>query len=144
MVKYAVLILLASATQAFACPELTGNFTCQDERGQPQAVQITQADKNGSTVYMYNGSEILTDNHVYPIPDDDTLKQGTFRGWCDADKVMGQVLGQYYSNGLLYGDLTLNMELSLSGTDLVSHSYGDIKNSTGKQPFDGSVTCKRN
>jgi hypothetical protein len=106
-------------------------------------VSISQESKNGVTVYNYNGSLIPADNVSYPIPDDQTLKSATFRAWCESVSLNGNIVGQYYNNGALVGDLNMTLDLSLDGTSLKSVTTGTLTNSGGTYPLDGSVTCAR-
>lgn len=139
----AALLLLVSAN-AFACPELTGSYTCTYQDGSSENVTISQEDKSGVTVYNYNGSSIPADNQVYPIPDDQTLKNATFRAWCENASLKGNIVGKYYNNGSEFGDLDMVMDLSLDGTNLKNVTTGTLKNSGGTYPLDGSVVCTRN
>lgn len=143
MRKIAALLLLVSANVAFACPELTGSYTCTYQDGTSEVVSISQENKDGVTVYNYNGSSIPADNTAYPIPDDQTLKQATFRAWCDGASLKGNIVGKYYNNGALFGDLDMTLDLSLDGTNLKSVTTGTLTNSGGTYPLDGQVTCAR-
>ncbi len=139
----AALLLLVSVN-AYACPELTGSYTCTYQDGSSEVLSISQENKDGVTVYNYNGSMIPADNKVYPVPDDETLKQATFRAWCETATLKGNIVGKYYNNGALFGDLDMTLSLSLDGTSLKSVTTGALTNSGGTYPLDGSVTCARN
>jgi len=144
MRAFAAIALLFSAP-AFACPDLTGAFTCTYQDGSSEIVTISQADKAGVMVYNYNGSELPADNVVYPMPDDETIKQGTFRAWCDGASLKGNILGKYYNNGALFGDLDMTLDLSLEGTSLKSVTVGSLKATDGTSyPLDGQIVCTRN
>jgi hypothetical protein len=145
MGKFAAIALLFSV-QAYACPQLTGAYTCTYQDGSKEVVTIAQnKDANNVDVYNYNGSTILTDNVAYPIPDDQQLKQGTFRAWCADDTTLQtQVVGKYYQQGNYFGDLTMNLNLSLKGTDLHQVTIGSLKNTGGEYPLNGDVTCTHN
>jgi hypothetical protein len=142
----AALALLVS-TSAFACPELSGSYTCTYQDGSNEVINISQENKDGVIVYYYNGSAIPADNQAYPIPDDDNLKSGTFRAWCDEQNsgaLNAQVLGKYYQQGQYYGDLTLNMAYMLDGQNLKENVTGSLKGAAGEQPIDSSMVCTRN
>lgn len=143
MRKLAALALLFSA-QAFACPDLTGAYTCKYQDGSSEVVTISQESKAGVTVYNYNGSSIPADNVVYPMPDDQNLRSATFRAWCENASLKGNILGKYYNEGNYFGDLDMTLDLSLDGTNLKSVTTGTIKNSGGTYPLDGQVVCTRN
>lgn len=144
MRAFALLALLFSA-QAFACPALTGTFTCNYQDGSSEIVSISQAEKSGVMVYNYNGSEIPADNVVYPMPDDESVRQGTFRAWCDGLTLKGNIVGKYYNQGNYFGDLDMTLNLSLEGNNLKSVTTGTLKDTGGNvYPLDGQVVCNRN
>ncbi|MBX3020339.1 MAG: hypothetical protein KF799_01575 [Bdellovibrionales bacterium] len=141
-------LALLFSVQAFACPDLTGTYTCAYQDGSSEVITLSQSvDKDGITVFNYNGSQIPADNQLYPIPDDDTLKEGTFRAWCDTANpalLQSQLLGKYWNNGAYYGDLTMNMTFSLSGRDLKQTTQGTLKNAGGEYPLNSELVCTRN
>lgn len=144
MRKLAAIVLLFSV-QAYACPELSGSFTCTYQDGSTEIMTISQTNKDGITVYTANGSEIPADNQTHPIPDDASLKQATFRAWCNGTASLdAQLLGKYYQEGAYYGDLTLNTSFSLVGTDLKQVTTGNLVNSGGTYPLNSELTCTRN
>lgn len=140
----AAIALLFSA-QAFACPNLTGAYTCTYQDGTSDVVTMTQEEKGGVTIYNYNGSLIPADNALYPVPDDDNVKQATFRAWCDNASLKGNIVGKYYNNGALFGDLNMTLDLSLNNTSLKSVTTGTLTATNGTvYPLDGDLTCVRN
>lgn len=106
---------------------------------------MSQADKNGVTVYNYNGSEIPADNVTYPVPDDQNLRNSTFRAWCEGDMLKGNIVGKYYDNGAEFGDLDMVLSLSLDGNNLKNVTTGNLKGKDGNvYPINADVTCTRN
>ncbi len=142
-----LLVVLGLFTaQAFACPNLTGSYTCNYQDGSSEVVTVSQDQKDGVTVYNYNGSEMPADNQTYQIPDDENLKQGTWRAWCDAgsEVLAAQILGKYYNQGSYAGDLTMNIAISLNGGNLQQVTNGQLVNSGGSHPFSETMVCNRN
>ncbi len=139
----AALALLFSA-QAFACPTLTGNYTCTYKDGTNETVSITQsADKAGMVTYIYNGSQVPANNQIYDVPDDQSVKQGKFRAWCDDDVTLkSQLIGKYWSNGSYFGDLTMNMNFQIESGNLKQVTTGNVVNSGGTYPIDDTLVCK--
>ncbi len=137
-------LALLFSINAWACPNLAGNYTCTYQDGSSEMVSISQENKNGVITYSYNGSSVPADNIARQIPDDETIKQGTFRAWCEDVVLKAEMLGKYYSNGSLYGDLTLNMSFSKIGNDLKNVTVGLLKNSGGEYPLNSEVTCSFN
>ena len=113
----AFLAMLLSAN-AWACPNLTGTYTCKYQDGSTEVVTFSQENKAGVETYNYKGSAFLADNVARQMPDDDTLKKSTFRAWCEGDKLKTRLTGQYYTNGTYYGQLTLTATLTKNGFDL--------------------------
>jgi len=133
------------SAQAFACPELAGTYTCTYSDGSSETGTVTQTLVNGVNVYNYNGTEIRADNAVYPVPEDETLKEGTFRAWCEgAATLKGTIEGKYYSGGSYFGDLVMNLEFSRVGTSLKQVTTGNLKNAGGDYPINSEVVCTAN
>lgn len=144
MRKLAALALVFSA-QAFACPDLAGSFTCTYQDGSKEIVTLSQDQKDGLTTYNYNGSIVPADNQAYPVPEDATLKEGTFRAWCnDATVLNTQLIGKYHQDGSYFGDLVMNMDFTLTGKDLHQVTTGTLKNSGGEYPLNNDMVCTRN
>ena len=142
MRPFIALALLFSA-QAFACPNLAGSFTCTYKDGSSETVSISQsADKAGMVTYIYNGSELPADNQIYDVPEDQTLKEGKFRAWCDDDMTLkSELIGKYWNNGSYFGDLMMNINFEMDGTSLKQVTTGSVKNSGGDYPIDEQVLC---
>lgn len=137
-------LLLAFSAQAYACPNLTGTYTCTYQDGSTEVVSISQEQKNGVTVYNYNGSPMPADNKAYPMPDDQTLRESTFRAWCEGEVLKGNLIGKYYNEGSYFGDLNLLLDITKQGTDLKQVSAGSLKNSGGEYPIEGEIVCTIN
>lgn len=144
MRKLAAFALLISMP-AWACPDLTGNYLCTYQDGSTEQVALTQTVVNGVTVYNYNGSEIPADNVVRPMPDDESIKQATFRAWCDGASLKGNLIGKYWNNGAEFGDVDLKMDFSLENTNLKYVTDGTLVDKSGTtHSLAGSVTCTKN
>ena len=143
MKKLAIFALLVSAN-AWACPNLTGTYTCKYQDGSSEMVTISQENKAGVEIYNYAGSMVTTDNVARPMPDEDNLKKGTFRAWCEGDKLKTKVIGQYYTNGTYYGPLTFAATITKNGFDFKKLTTGNVKSSAGDYPLNSEVTCSFN
>ena len=142
----ATLTLLFSASSR-ACPDLTGTYTCEVSSTKKETKVIQQSKKNGVMVYWVNDLEMVTDDKPRFVPENENLRQGTFRVWCDGDiKVKTQLLGKYHNNSGYFGDLTANSEWFMrDDAHLVRYTSGDIRSPDGTvMPFDDEVLCKRN
>ncbi|MGE3682473.1 MAG: hypothetical protein AB7G93_12175 [Bdellovibrionales bacterium] len=132
------------SVQAYACPDLAGSYTCTDEEGKTESVTIKQEMKDGVTVYDYNGSSVPADNVVYPVPDDESLKETTFRAWCADNMLKAQILSKYYSEGTYVADLELNLDFSKTEGGLKQVTTGALKNSGGEYPLNSEMNCVAN
>jgi hypothetical protein len=141
MSKLVALALVVSAN-AWACPDLTGTYTCQYQDGQTEVITLSQENKDGVVTYTYNNNaSIPADNVAYPVPDGPTLREGTLRAWCEADTFKSQLVGKYYDQGVYFGDLTLNIDFAKVGNDLKQVNTGSVKNSASQYPINGEVVC---
>jgi len=144
MRKLAVIALLFSA-QAYACPELTGTYTCTYQDGSSEVITLSQEQKDGVTVYSHNGSQIPADSVAYPVPDDVNLREATFKAWCaDGTTLNAQLVGKYFQENQYFGDLEMTSAFTLDGTDLKQVTTGTLKNLGGEYPLNSDLTCKRN
>jgi hypothetical protein len=140
-----IALALAFSAQAYACPSLTGNFTCTYQDGSRDTVSISQEMKDGITTYSYNGGLIQADNVARPIQDEEEIREATLRAWCDdATTLKAQMLGKYYNNGSYFGDLTINLFLSMEGANLKQVTDGNLKSANGDYPIQGQVVCTPN
>ena len=138
-------IALFFSASAMACPDLTGTFTCTYQDGSSEQVTISQQINNGITMYNSNGSMISADNKTYPVPDDETIKNATFRAWCDGASLKGNLIGKYYNQGSYFGDLDMILDLSIAGRDLKNETSGNLKDTGGTDyPLGGTTVCTRN
>jgi hypothetical protein len=146
-------LALSFSVQAFACPDLAGTYTCKYQDDSSESVTISQEQTNGVTVYnlIYgsspsSASKISADNQPYLIPDDENLKQASYRAWCDTNDsnvLQTQLTGKYYAQGSFHGDLTLSMSYSRSGADLKQVNQGTLKTADGQSPLGSVMLCTR-
>ncbi len=141
---FATMALLFSV-QAYACPQLTGAYTCAYQDGSSEVITLSQELKDGVTVYTHNGSTIPADNVAYPVPDDANIREATFRATCTGDVTLSANLtGKYYQDGQYFGDLNMTSNFSLNGKDLKQVTVGTLKNQGGEHPLNSELTCTRN
>ena len=144
MMRTLAAFALLFSVQAFACPQLTGNYTCKYQNGQSTALILTQDSKSNVTIYSLNGQQLPADNQVQPLPDEDTLKNATIRAWCNDDSALHtELIGKYYQQGRYFGDLTMDEDLSMANQNLRQVTTGNVKNSGGTYPVNSDITCTR-
>lgn len=142
--KSLIAVALLFSAQAFACPDLTGNYECQYPDGSSENVTISQSNKAGVEVYTYNGSQIPADNVTYPMPDSQNIKEGQFRAWCDDNSTLkANMIGKYWDGGSYVGDLNLDLFMSIENGSLKSVTSGSLKTGNAEHPIDSTTTCQR-
>lgn len=118
--KKFVFLAAFTTVNAFACPDLTGSYQCNNEDGQ-SIIQIQQSEENGSTAYA-----ITTNGEVsYVIPDNTeyTGEDGTkVRMWCESNQVRINIqavdteAGPWVANLAYYQDESKNLVNDISIT----------------------------
>lgn len=149
--KLIIAVLALVGAQAFACPNLTGTFSCTSD-GQTQAVAISQVEVNGVTTYTLKnpadpadqGGSLPADNNTYQIQDSEDFKNGTIRGWCEADAFKIEQTGQYYDQGQHIGDVQATIAMSLVDNNLSQVTTGTFKTGSGDYPINQTMSCVRN
>ncbi len=138
-------LALLFSSSAFACPDLTGKFTCMYQDKSTEDVTISQEmQKDGTFVYNYNGTMIPADGKIYDVPDDAQVKEGKFKAFCDDDITLKTTLvGKYWRAKAYFGDLILNMNFTVEKNDLKQNSVGSVKNSSGEYPLNSALVCVR-
>ena len=143
--------LLLFGAQAMACPNLAGNYTCTYE-GQTSVIQMSQTENNGVTVYTIKdandpqnqGGSLPADNNTYRLQDSDQVKNGTIRGWCEAEAFKIEQTGEYYDKGQHIGNVQAVISMYLTNGNLVQDTAGTFTTPSGNYPINSQVTCTPN
>lgn len=144
MVRIIATLAALFSVQAFACPNLTGSYTCNYGNGQSEQISVSQREANGITYYSYNNDEFAADGSVVPLQDSADLKQATFKAWCENTTLKNQIMGKYYNNGTYFGDLNMVIDITSANGNLQQNATGNLKGSQGDYPINNSVTCTKN
>ena len=148
--KAVIALFALYGIQAFACPNLTGTYSCTYE-GQTSQVQLSQTETNGVTVYTMKdpndpadqGGSLPADNVVYKLEDSEQFKNGTLRGWCEGEAFKIEQTGSYFDQGQHIGDIQAILTMSLSNGNLVQDTQGTYKTGSGDYPIASNMTCNR-
>ncbi len=133
------------SSAAFACPNLTGNYACTYENGQAEAISLTQEIRDGVTYFKMGNAELAADNQARAIPEDDSMKEGSLRGWCEPYALKVEVLGKVYDSGEFFGDLAAQISFSLNAENNLDRvTSGTLKAVKETYPLDNTMTCIRN
>jgi hypothetical protein len=79
------LFLVLVSFNAFACPDLTGDFFC--ESGEEKSVRRIETHTNGYTIHT-DGNEgfFSNDGKIRELPSNDTMTDGKVSGKCEGEK----------------------------------------------------------
>lgn len=144
LLKVASALALFSSVTAFACPDLTGSYTCVVD-GEERATVISMEKQGNVTVYRMNDGAMVADNKVYKIPDGEGLKKGTIRTWCQNTAALkSELKGKIYDEGRFVGDLSVVMTANLdASTNLVQNVTGKIVAGGRNHPINETLNCTR-
>lgn len=137
----AALSLLLSC-QAFACPDLSGRYVCEED-GKPVNIVLIQSIKNGVTVYNMNGFEMPADDLARGLPDNESFRNSTIQSRCESEGMLtSYIVGDYYDRGIPSGVLSVKWDLSVEHGDLIRTYNGQLTNSNGNvYNFDETTVC---
>ncbi len=144
--KALVLIFSLLSVQAFACPNFTGTYTCQDEETGSYQMDITQRNISGGTVYtsVENGEtyEFIVDGKSHVA--DPEQPNVVYVANCSGNIVNSVTSGPLEEDGQTVGSMKAISETFLRGNDLVTKSKATII--YGDQEFqqDYESSCSRN
>lgn len=131
------------AVPVFACPFLTGSYTCLNENDSEQTLVISQSEADGATHYIINGSELVIDNQSHAITGDPTFRNASMNAWCDSDMIDYEITGQYFDGDTEIGSLSIVNVIKISGDQVTETADGQMRNDRGVFPVSASITCTR-
>lgn len=108
--KLLLIMVTLFATNAFACPMLTGNYTCHRENGsQVLNKQITNTEKGYIINTDGNEMEYFTDGKGYSIPATDSYQNAKVVSSCN-----GEIFNTVFTAEILYEGSVIAREVALS------------------------------
>lgn len=139
---------LSLQASVWACPDLSGNYACQDAKGAFE-MNVQQQSVGGATFYKFNSNghgpdiEALTDGKLHDVPPQDGLKDGKYKAVCTGDHLVADVTGgimdeQHHP----VGKAILNYDVSKSPVHaLVSKVKGKLQTPYGDYPVNQTSSC---
>lgn len=129
--------------RAFACPDLSGTFSCTFLNGAKETIVVSQAENCNVTTYTINGQPYAADNIAYAQPDTPNLRDSTVRMWCDDDTTLqSETLGRYFDDQNHFGGaLELKTAFTLQDMGVRISSKGTLG---GVNPIGGEADCTKN
>lgn len=103
--KFLVAVLLLVSAQAFACPDITGSFSCKYKNRLSEREITKTAD---GFLINIDGIELeyVTDGSITTVPQTDSLKDGQYSSVCDANTFVIN-----FSGTMMEGDLELGHQV---------------------------------
>lgn len=144
-------MLLAAALlvsgSAFACPELTGDWTCTDKQGSVSKVKMTQeAIENG---VMYYSTDEKGETNSFPADgktynDDGADYSTTFTAACTSSARVDAKMGVVAKSYDMMIDANIVIELTDPNTMVTTVTgFSADKKGGNKQAIDEATTCKK-
>jgi len=124
MKKLSLLLVTFFATNAFACPDLTGTYSCKYDDGETDTIEFTQRVENGVTIYTIGGQDLPANGETVEINEEEDGVQliGTASGLCSAqgDEFDTSMDLDVIFDGSLLMMITAEFTYSKDGADLRS------------------------
>lgn len=151
---FVIAVGLFISAPSWACPDLSGNFSCMDSQGKAHDLTIQQQTVEGGSHYTMTSTEegrvdiweVTADGKERDIPEGHGLKGAKYTATCDADTSMNlNVTGLLIDDesGAIIGNLKMNM-LHTRGParEIIVVSSGVLETPQhGNFPLDGTMTC---
>ena len=143
-----ILFLLSSA--AFACTDLSGQYTCTDNDGTSD-VTVQQSAIPGGAHFVFttvsNGTtktmDFLADAKSHPLPDENGQLKGTYVANCTANGLVGTENADFYDNGKKVAHMDVTLTAQMQGSKMVSTAQGKVTAPNGSMPINSTSTCVR-
>ena len=130
---------------ALACPNLSGQFSCNDfDNGAVQDVTISQSDTGGVTTYhvkIVSDGKTIERDHVadgaVKSTSNDEFTTRTEKSYCDGNALKMDINGVKKANGdQLNATVTINL-------DAAGNMYDNYIGKEGNKTLNFEETCKR-
>lgn len=132
--------LLLVAGNAYACPNLSGTFTCKT--GEViETLVVTQ--EEGQNSVIVDTVQLLADDIAHPFSEDPSFRNAFERISCTDSVFRKHITGDYYQGDLKIGELDSTVEYSLVNNNLVETTTGKMSNILGEVPLDNRMVCER-
>jgi hypothetical protein len=142
MTKFIIALISLSAVQAFACPDLAGNYTCTYSDGTSEATEFTQSTTNGVTTYNLGVQEVIADGAPHPVKEEDI--DGSYTATCTTDAVSTVLTGDILDAGQAVAKVNVTLKVQKNRTGLAIGQTGEISVGADVIPVDDSATCTKN
>lgn len=138
--KFLMLGALLFSSSVFACPDLSGSYTCVGKtRSYQKEVQKTDTgyiSSNDGIEYEY-----FTDGKVYDIPETDSYRDGKLTSTCNGDQFIVDLTMTVLYEGAVVGQQVSHTTYNMEGDKLIINQKVKMKKiPLPKQKF----ICTRN
>lgn len=145
MIRIALIFSALFSIQAFACPDLTGNYTCDYGNGESHIWDISYREAAGVGYYTINGTEFPADNSVIAYPDQEDFRELWVRLSCNIDLLKFEQNYKSYDHGRYTGHASSATSIGMFGPKMRMESSGTYTDANGGVfPLTGSAVCTKN
>jgi hypothetical protein len=123
--KLAIVLFSLFSVQAWACPNFTGSYVCQNEEGGDEgsyAMTMTQRTANSGTIYTSTidgeASDLIVDGK--PHVADPEQPKIIYVAKCQGSVVKVEMNGPVEEDGQIVGSMKSNMDHFMSGAKLMT------------------------
>jgi hypothetical protein len=140
VIRLVIVGLFSSA--AWACPDLSGHYTCGNDDSQDTVVISKQATATGFNL-VFDDSQVVSDDQVYPLEGDPTFRNGSIHTWCDEVGIKTQVVGEYYDGEKKIGSIDMVTSYEIVNGTLIQSDRGQMINDLGPLTVENNQPCSK-
>lgn len=118
IMKFLIGALLLVTTQAFACPDISGSFTCK-YRNRISEREITKTETGFIVIADGAEQEYKTDGSITSLPENDSLKDAKFSSVCEGDTFVVNFTGTLMYEGAEIGKEVQKTVYQMKNDDLL-------------------------
>jgi hypothetical protein len=126
---------------AFACPQISGNYTCQTQDG-PQITVIQQSTAVDGDIFDIDGYQFKADGVAYPENSEEFT--GTIATACTANAVDITIIGDVIENGTKIGSTNLTQSMYMENGSLIQDLNGVFEYEGQAIPIAEKILCTPN
>jgi hypothetical protein len=141
MKTLAITISFLISASAFACPQISGNYTCQTQDG-PQITVIQQSTAADGDIFDIDGYQFKADGVSYPENSEEFI--GTIATACNPTTVNITIIGDVIENGSKIGSTNLTQSMYMENGSLVQDLNGVFDYQGQAIPIAEKILCTPN
>ncbi len=129
-------------SSVYACPVMSGKYSCPDPRGGNREVIIEQDGQQFFIQGLDPFSNLIADGLWHDVTDSSQYQNARYKATCLQEKVIASVRGDLFQNSLYLGKANVEITLEkLSGGNLKRKIHGKIQGPFMQIPVSDEATC---